>query len=79
MKIDEYWLKSDCGNGWLHRFKLQQQWPDCVQEVCEICGQEEFFQVFDGRIDTLNYGDLHMRQWLMPQHPLYQREYPKAL
>lgn len=75
---DEYWLKSECGNGWLHRFAIQQQWFDCVQEVCEICGQEEFFQIFDGRIDTLNYGDLHMRQWIQPLHPLFIREYPNA-
>lgn len=77
--MDEYYLKSECIGGYLHRFNLKQQWFDCVQEVCEICGQEEYFQIVDGRIDTLNYGDYHMRQWLVPQHPLYQNEYPNAI
>lgn len=77
--MNEYWLKSECGNGWLHRFNIKDQGFDYVQEICEICGQDEYFQIYNGRIDTINYGDLHMRQWLVPQHPLYYHEYPNAI
>ena len=74
-KTDEFWLKSECLGGYLHKFELKQQWAECIQEVCERCGQEEYFQIVDGRIDNLTYIDYHMRQVLVPQHPLFFHEY----
>lgn len=72
---DEFYLQSECIGGYLHDFKLKQQWFECVQEVCERCGEEVYFPIYDGRIDNLTYGDFHMKQWLVPQHPLFYHEY----
>lgn len=75
IKTDEFWLKSECGNGYLHRFKLQRQWINCVEEVCEICGQAEFFTINEGRIDNMAYIEYHMRQCLPKEHDLFFHEY----
>lgn len=70
------WPKSRCVGSWLHRFSIKNEWIDCVQEVCEICGTSAFFKIVDGKIDNLDYIKHHMRQILVPQHPLFSHEYP---
>ncbi len=74
---DLYLLDSECLNSWLHRYDITQEWEDCVEETCLICGDQQFFKVINGSIDNLAYLDRHARLVLLPSHPLYEREYPK--
>lgn len=77
-KEDSFWGNSECVDAWLHRFQIVGQWPEGVLERCEICGQEEFFPVIDGRIDNNHYLSFHARQALFPQHERFQKEYGKV-
>lgn len=72
---DLFWGNSQCLDSWLHRFKIIEQFKDGILERCEICGQEEFFKVIDGRIDNVEYLSYHARQALLPFHPLFAHEY----
>ena len=75
--IESFLEQSQCLEGWLHRFVIVDQYFDGVLERCEICGQEEFFQIIDGRVNNENYLAYHARQALLPQHELYIHEYGK--
>lgn len=68
-------LDSECLNGYLHRFSIQQQYPEGVVEICEICKERRFFKVVDGRVNNVEYLGSHARQALLPQHPLFYHEY----
>lgn len=72
---DPFWQNSHCSNGYLHRYNLLRQWDNCVEEVCNICGDQQFFKIVDGRIDNLEYITYHMRQVLPQQHNLFSHEY----
>ncbi len=71
------WNRSQCLGSWLHRFSIVAAFENAVKERCDICHQEQTFQVREGRIDNLNYLTYHMRQVLVPQHSLHKHEYPK--
>ena len=71
------WANSNCKNSWLHRFEIVEQYPDAVKERCVICQKEKVFKIADGRINNEEYLSYHIRSALMPQHPLFQREYGK--
>lgn len=73
---DSFWGHSQCLDSWLHRFNIAEAFEYGVLERCEICAEEAFFQVADGRIDNEEYLSYHARQALMPQHELFAREYP---
>jgi len=77
VKDDSFFGKSKCRGGWLHRFNIQRQWEDCVEEVCEICGKSVFFKVINGHADNSQYISYHARQCLPKQHPLFSHEYKK--
>lgn len=72
---DPFWGKSQCLGSWLHRFTIKRQWMDGVEEVCEICGEQVFFKVVNGKTDNYEYMSYHARQFLMPQHPYFKHEY----
>lgn len=74
---DLFLRNSICLNGYLHRYGIQHEWPDCVEEICDICGDRQFFRIVDGKIDTNEYISYHARQALPPFHPLYIHEYRK--
>lgn len=76
MRTDSFWGNSECLDTWLHRFSLVGQFEDGVLERCEICGQEEFYKIIDGRIDTVEYLSTHARQALQPEHPWFRHEFP---
>lgn len=76
--IDPQWELSQCYGDWLHCFNLVESRYEYSLEVCEICGQEEYFQVVDGRVDNMNYIEYHARQCLPKQHPLFRHEYPNS-
>lgn len=70
--------ESECQNAYLHRFYIQYQFEEGVIECCEICGQQEFFKVVDGRVDNNHYLAFHARQALLPQDPRFTHEYKNA-
>lgn len=74
-KDDSLWGNSECQDAWLHRFQIIKPYEVGVLERCEICGQEEFFPVVDGRVDNAEYLSYHARQALMKQHELFNHEY----
>lgn len=67
---------SECIGGWLHRYEIVMEGAGFVKERCLICKDEVVFPVRLGRIDNTEYISYHMREVLMPQHPLYSHEYP---
>ena len=74
-KTQDLFSESYCLNGYLHRYKLAEQYTDGVVEMCEVCKDRYFFRVVDGRIDNNEYLSKHARQALMKQHPLFSHEY----
>lgn len=76
--VEPEWPRSQCYGDWLHRFELVEQQFEYVLEVCQICGQEEYFAVVDGRVDNMNYIEYHARQCLPKQSPLFIHEYPNS-
>ena len=74
-KEDNFFGNSECCDAWLHRFSIVETYPEGVLERCQICGQEEFFLMIDGRIDNINYLSYHARQALLKEHELFQHEY----
>lgn len=73
---DSFWGKSNCRNGWLHRFNIAEAHLEGVLERCEICGEEVFFPVIEGKTDNVEYLSYHARNALMKEHELFSREYP---
>lgn len=72
--------ESQCRGTWLHKFDLIAEYhfpADAVKERCSRCGKEVVFKIDPlGRADNNNYLKYHARQALVPQHSLYQHEYP---
>lgn len=75
MTRDIYWGKSECGNGWLHRYEILEQHADYVMEVCVICHEPAYFKLINGKSDNFDYLDHHLRQALFKAHPQFIREY----
>lgn len=69
--------KSECECGWLHRYQIHREWSDGVEEVCEICKDQQFYKIVDGRIDNIAYLEHHERDILTPDMPIYFHEYPQ--
>jgi len=69
---------SKCKSSWLHRFKIIAQYPEGVQERCEICHKKVFLRVINGKSNNTRYIASHMRQVLVPQHRLFIHEYPNS-
>ena len=70
------WPKSRCKGSWLHDFKISGSYDSAIRETCSKCGKSIFVKVCDGRIDNLKYIKFHMKQVLLPQHPLFIHEFP---
>lgn len=74
---------SKCKGGWLHRFEIVAEYHQpnaAIKERCARCGKEVVFPMDDnGNADNNNYLKYHARQALVPQHPLFAREFPDSL
>lgn len=74
-KGDEF-EDSACIDTWMHRYEIKRDWGNCVMEVCDICGDEQYFEILSGgRCDNINYLSYHLRLALPPYHPLHMHEY----
>lgn len=69
--------KSECQNGYLHRYIIDREWSDGVTEICEICHDVQFYKVIDERVDNIAYLEHHERDILMPIDRQYANEYGK--
>lgn len=69
-------MNSKCKGPWLHRFTMRRQWPDCVEETCDICKLQLFTKVRGGRINNYEYLSYRLRMSLQPFHPRFKKEYP---
>lgn len=69
------WSKSECRDGWLHRYKMFAQDSNAVMEICELCRDVQVFRIVNGKTDNQTYLKYHLRSALPPWHTLYQREY----
>jgi len=71
---------SKCKGSYLHKFDLVAEYhypPDAVKERCSRCGKEVIFKLdANGNADNNKYLKYHARQALIPQHRLWQHEYP---
>ena len=74
-RTNAFFLESECLNGYLHRYSIQEHYSEGVVEMCEICKNRKFFRVVDGRVNNVEYLGSHARQALLPQHPLFYHEY----
>ncbi len=72
------WMRSECAGPWLHRWRIGRQWRDCVEETCDICHEQIFTKVRDGRINNYEYISTHLRSSLQPSHPRFAKEYPSS-
>lgn len=77
MSKEGYFGKSECLHGWLHRYKIEREWSDGVEEVCEICKDKQLFKVINGQIDNIEYLSYHERDILTKQSNNFEHEYGK--
>jgi hypothetical protein len=55
---------------------MTNQWLDCVEETCTLCGKQTYFKIVNGKSNNDIYLANHIRQVLFPQHPMFLREFP---
>lgn len=74
--MNDRYQKSNCKEGYLHKYIILSQPKGGLFERCERCGDKQFFPS-----DTPNhiYLQYHMRQALQVNDPLFFREYPNAV
>jgi hypothetical protein len=76
MNKGDEWEESLCCDTWLHRYQIVAQYAECVMEVCEICGDEQYYQILpNGMSDNQEYLSHNIRMALPPFHPLFEHEY----
>lgn len=70
---------SKCKGIWLHKFDIVAEYgSQAVKERCARCGKEIVIKLDSrGLANNNEYLKYHMRQALVPQHPIYAHEYPK--
>lgn len=68
---------SKCRGSWLHKFATVQDKGDDVLERCLRCGHRNVIKVVKGQVDVVRYSRQHVREFLIPQHRLFNREYQK--
>lgn len=71
------WSKSECSDGYLHRYRIIGQDDRAVMEICDLCRDVQVFKIFNGRVDNITYLQYHLRSALPRWHRLYEREYGK--
>lgn len=69
------WSKSECKDGWLHRYKIIGQDQNAVVEMCEICRDTQTFKIVNGRVDNMTYLRYHLHSALPRWHRLWERQY----
>lgn len=64
----------------LHKYKILFEDNGGIDEVCTRCGKRLVtLKGKDGSIDNIKYGKEHMRDFLQPNDPLFEREFGKPI
>lgn len=63
----------------LHKFATLKDNGSDVLERCVRCGKKNVVKVFKGQVDIVGYSRKHMREFLIPQHRLFAREFKPTL
>lgn len=71
--------KSYCRNRGtrLHKFVSIASTNEGVAERCVKCGQKHVIKLVNGNPHITDYGRYHVREFLVPQHRLFLREFPQ--
>ena len=69
---------SYCKSGYLHKFMTISSTPDAVLERCvkPHCGKRHVIKLWKGEPHIVDYARFHMREMLVKQHRLFNREFP---
>lgn len=63
---------SECVAGWMHDYEIIKEYKSGVLERCEKCKDQQFF---NHSINNAIYLSYHLRMFLQPNNPRYQKEY----
>lgn len=71
--------KSKCRGSYLHKFANVQATLDGVLERCVKagCGVKHVVKLVNGQPNVVEYARYHMREFLIPQHRLFHKEFSK--
>jgi hypothetical protein len=64
---------SECRGGYLHKYRIINEYNGGLVERCERCGDKQFFPSNTPNYKYLSY---HIRQALQVDDPRFLREYP---
>lgn len=69
--------KSRCKTGYLHKFMTMQATQNGVLERCikPFCGVKHVIKLVKGEPSPVDYARFHMREFLIPQHREFNREF----
>ena len=72
--------KSRCRNGYLHKFVTISATQDAVLERCvkQGCGIKHVIKLVKGEPNIVDYARFHAREFLVPQHRLFNREFRRV-
>ncbi len=70
--------KSKCKGSYLHKFIVLGQREDSVLERCVKCGAKHVIKIVNGMPNTVEYARYHQREFLIPQHRLFKKEFQKV-
>lgn len=68
---------SICKGSWLHKFITIKDSGSNVLERCTKCGHRNIVKVVKGQVDVVRYSKQHLREFLIPQHRLFNKEFKK--
>lgn len=70
--------KSRCRGSYLHKFATMVAMSEGVLERCLKCGKKHIIKLVKGEPNIVEYSRWHMREFLIPQHRLFLKEFQKV-
>lgn len=67
-----HYQRSNCKEGWLHKYVIISVVKGGLYERCERCGNKQYFP---SNTPNWKYMEYHIRQALQPKDVQYAREY----
>lgn len=68
---------SKCRGSWLHQSTIIAVHPEVIYEQCQRCGKKHIIKLYRGNPNAVDYARFHMREFLIPQHRLFKKEFPQ--
>lgn len=66
---------SKCRGVYLHKFATITDNGESVLERCVKCGKRNVVKAVKGQVDIVRYSQQHQREFLIPQHRLFGKEF----